>query len=79
MVPDLFSSVRWNVTGSMTLTLKMLDDAAETVSVGSNEHILSCLDFRDDDFIPERQRAGDGVLQRLTGGEFSKLQILVTP
>lgn len=57
----------------------MLDDATETVAVGSNDDVLSGLDFRDNDFVPERQGAGNGVLQRLTGGELTWLQVLVAP
>lgn len=45
------------------LTLQVLDDATEAVAVGGDDNVLSRLDFRGDDVIPERQGAGDGVLQ----------------
>lgn len=57
----------------------MLDNATEAVAVGSDDNVLSRLDFRGDDIIPERQGAGDGVFQRLTCGELTGLQILVAP
>lgn len=57
----------------------MLDDATETVAVGSDNDILSSLDFWGNDFIPEGQRAGDGVLQRLAGWQLTWLQVLVAP
>lgn len=57
----------------------MLDDATEAVAMGSDDNVLSRLNFRGDDIIPERQGAGDGVFQWLTGGELTRFQILVTP
>lgn len=65
--------------GQLELTIQVLDDATETVAVGSNDDVLPGLDFRGDDFVPERQGAGDGVLQRLAGGELTWLQVLVAP
>lgn len=45
------------------LTLQVLDDATEAVAVGSNDNILSRLDFWGDDVVPEGQGTGDGVFQ----------------
>lgn len=44
------------------LTLEMLDDASETVAMGSNQHPLSLFDLRDNLLIPVRQSPGDSVL-----------------
>lgn len=57
----------------------MFDDATETVAVGSDDDILASLYFRGDDFVPEWQGAGDGVLQRLAGWELTWLQVPVAP
>lgn len=57
----------------------MLDDAAEAVAVGSDDNVLPRLDFWRDDVVPERQGAGDSVLQGLACGELTRLQILVAP
>ena len=57
----------------------MLDDATETVAVGSDDHVLAGLDLGGDDVVPVGQGAGDGVLQGLTGGQLAGLQPLVAP
>ena len=57
----------------------MLDDATETVAVGSDNHVLAGLDLGSDDVVPVGQGAGDGVLQGLTGGQLAWLQPLVAP
>lgn len=61
------------------LTIQVLDDATETVAVGSDDDVFSSFDFRGDDVVPEGQRAGDGVLQGLAGWELTWLQVLVAP
>lgn len=61
------------------LTLQMLHDASETVAMGSDQHPLSLLDLRNNLFVPERQRPGDGVLEALTAGELLLAQLAVTP
>ncbi len=48
---------------TVMLTLQVLDDATEAVAVGGDDNVLSRLDYRGDDVIPERQGAGNGVLQ----------------
>lgn len=63
----------------MKLTIQVLDNATETVAVGSDNDVLSRLDFRADDFVPEGQGAGDGVFQGLAGGQLTWLQVLVAP
>lgn len=63
----------------MKLTIQVLDNATETVAMGSDNDVLSSLDFRADDVVPERQGAGDGVFQGLAGGELTWLQVLVAP
>lgn len=61
-----------------TLTLQMLHDASETVTVGSNQHPLSLLDLWNDLFIPEWQCPSDGVFEALAGGELVLGQVGVT-
>lgn len=55
----------------------MLDNASETVSVGSNEHSLASLDLGDNLLIPEGQGSGDGVLEALTSRQLSGLQACI--
>lgn len=57
----------------------MLDDASETVAVGSNQHPLSLFDLWNDFFVPEGQSPGDGVLEALTAGKLVLCQVGVTP
>lgn len=59
------------------LTLQVLDDASQAVSVGGDDDVLARLDLGGDDVVPEGKRAGDGVLQRLAGGQLTGLQALV--
>lgn len=61
-----------------SLTLQVLDDASQAVSVGGDDDVLARLDLRGDDVVPERQRAGDGILERLAGGQLTCLQALVS-
>ena len=63
---------------ALSLTLKVLDDASETVAMGSNQHPLSFFDLRNDLFVPERQSPGDGVLETLTAGKLVLCQVGVT-
>lgn len=51
----------------MPLTLKMLDNATETVAMGSNQHPLSVFDLWNNLIVPEGQCSSNGVLQALTG------------
>lgn len=60
------------------LTLKMLDDASETVAVSSDQHPLSLFDLWDNLFVPVRQSPGDGVLKTLTGGKLVLRQVGIT-
>lgn len=73
------ASPRWTRRRSHQLTVQVLDDATETVAVGSDDDVLPGLDFRGDDLVPEGQGAGDGVLQGLAGGQLTWLQVLVAP
>lgn len=57
----------------------MLDDSAETVSVGSNDDILAGLHLGDDGVVPVGQRALDGQLQRLEHGELLGLRVSLVP
>lgn len=61
-----------------TLTLQMLHDASETVTMGSNQHPLSLLDLWNNLFIPERQCPSDGILEALTAGELVLGQVAIT-
>lgn len=63
----------------LTLTVQVLDDAAETVAVGGDDDVLPGFDLGGDDVVPEGQGPGDGVLQGLTGGQLTWLQVLVAP
>lgn len=56
------------------LTFQVLDDAAQAVAMGSDEHPLASLDLGGDLLIPEGQRPGNGVLQAFTGGQLPRLQ-----
>lgn len=60
-----------------SLTLQVLDDAPQAVSVGGDDDVLARLDLGSDDVVPERQRAGNGILERLAGGQLTRLQALV--
>lgn len=64
---------------ALSLTLEMLDDAPETVAMGSNQHPLPVFDLWDDLFVPERQRPGDGVLETLAAGKLILRQVGITP
>lgn len=50
------------------LTLQVLYDAPQAVSMRSDEHSLPLFDLRGDLLVPERQRTCDCVLKALTGG-----------
>lgn len=64
---------------ALSLTLKMLDDAPETVAMGSNQHPLSLFDLWNDLFVPEGQSPGNGVLETLTAGKLVLCQVGITP
>lgn len=53
----------------MMLTIEMLDDSSEGVSVGSDDDLLAFLQLWDDDVVPVRQGSFDGELQGLEFGE----------
>lgn len=57
------------VTDGMVRTFQVLDNAPETVAVGSDQDPLALLDLRDDLLIPEGQGAGDRVLQAFARGQ----------
>ncbi len=57
----------------------MLDDAPQTVAMGSNQHPLSLHDLWNDLIVPEGQRSGDGVLETLTAGKLVLGQVSITP
>lgn len=48
-------------------TLQVLDDPPQTVSMGSDEHLLPLFDLRGDLVVPVGQRPSDGVLKALAG------------
>lgn len=56
----------------------MLDDATETVAMGSNQHPLSFLDLWNDLFIPEWKGSSNGVLETLTAGKLVLCQVRIT-
>lgn len=63
----------------LSLTLEMLDDAPQTVSMGSNQHPLSLFDLRNNLFVPEGKCPGDGVLETLAAGKLILGEVGVTP
>jgi len=63
---------------ALSLTLEMLDDAPETVAVGSDQHPLSLFDLWNDLFVPEGQSPGDGVLEALATGKLVLRQVGIT-
>lgn len=64
---------------ALSLTLEMLDNAPETVAMGSNQHPFSLFDLWNDFVVPERQRPGDGVLETLTGWKLVIREVSITP
>ncbi len=64
---------------ALSLTLEVLDNAPETVAMGSDQHPLSLFDLRNDLFVPEGQCSGDGVLETLTAGKLVLRQVGITP
>lgn len=75
-------NLTWNKhskVSALSLTLQVLDDAPETVAMGSNQHPLSLFDLWNDLFVPEGQCPGDGVLETLTAGKLFLGQVGVTP
>lgn len=65
--------------GGVCLTFQVLDDAAQAIAMGCDEHSLAGLDLRGDLLIPEGQGPGDGVLETLTRGQLPRLQACVPP
>lgn len=57
----------------------MLDNAPETVAMGSNQHPLSLLDLWNYLFIPERKCPGNSVLKTLAAGELVLCQVTIPP
>lgn len=66
-------------TITCSLTLEVLHDAPQTVSMSSDQDPLSLLDLRYNLFVPERESPGNGVLKAFTAGELVLCQISVTP
>lgn len=60
------------------LTLQVLDDPSQTVSMGGDQHPLSLLDLRSDLLVPEGQRPCNGVLKALTGWKLVVSQVCIT-
>lgn len=59
------------------LTLQVLDNPPQTVSMGSDEHPLSLFDLRGDLLVPEGQRPRDGVLQAFAGWKLVLSQVCI--
>lgn len=55
----------------------MLNDATETIAMGSNEHSLAFLNLWNNFLIPEGQSPSNGIFQALTGRQliFSEVSI----
>lgn len=65
--------------GACFLTLEVLHNAPQTVSMGSDQDPLSLLNLRYNLFVPERKSPGNGVLKAFTAGELVLCQISITP
>lgn len=62
----------------LLLTLQVLDNATETVAMGSNQHPLSFFDLWHDLLVPERKCPSNGVLKTLTARELVLCQVSIT-
>lgn len=58
-------------------TFKMLHNAPQTISMGSNEDSLSLFDLRSDHIVPVRQRPGNGVFEALAGRKLVLSQVRI--
>lgn len=63
---------------SHMLTLKVLDNATETVAMGSNQHPLPFFDLWSYFIIPKRKSPSNGVFQTLTTWKLVFCQISIT-